>query len=224
MGRVLDLLEIVIGEGEATLTQAATVAGLTPTTALRHLRALQARQYLDRDDRGVFSAGPTLLQLASAALGQGPHALLISAAKPVLAELAERTGESAYLAVRSGDTATYVATCESGRAIRHVGWVGNKVPLAGTAVGEVLLGAPGVVSRTGAIESDITAVSIAVSDGTEAVAALSVIGPDYRMGVVAQVDVATMLRDASAMLTRQLGLGDQFAARELQTTRSRQAD
>ena len=42
IGRVLDLLEIVLA-GPCTLTAASGEAGLTPTTALRHLRALEAR-------------------------------------------------------------------------------------------------------------------------------------------------------------------------------------
>ncbi len=43
VGRVLDLLEIVLAEKSCTLTTAASASDLTPTTALRHLRALEAR-------------------------------------------------------------------------------------------------------------------------------------------------------------------------------------
>ena len=38
VGRVLDLLEIVLAEKSCNLTAAAASSGLTPTTALRHLR------------------------------------------------------------------------------------------------------------------------------------------------------------------------------------------
>ena len=61
-------------------------------------------------------------------------------AQPHLDRLAERTGESTYLAVSDGRTATYVATAESSRAIRHVGWVGQNVDLSGTALGAALAG------------------------------------------------------------------------------------
>ncbi len=63
---------------------------------------------------------------------------LAATAQPHLDRLAERTGESAYLAVSDGRTGTYVATAESSRAIRHVGWVGQNVELTGTALGAAL--------------------------------------------------------------------------------------
>uniref|UniRef100_UPI002616D0CF IclR family transcriptional regulator n=1 Tax=Ilumatobacter sp. TaxID=1967498 RepID=UPI002616D0CF len=140
VGRALDLLEIVVDGGETTLSPAAQLAGLTPTTALRHLRALEARGYVRRGGDGVFSAGPAVLRLAQSARDDGPLARLITAAGPVLGELTERTGESSYLAVIDGDRAVYLATAESSRSIRHVGWVGRTVPLTGTAVGAALGG------------------------------------------------------------------------------------
>src|SRR6478735_2946653 len=132
VGRVLDLLEIVLA-APCTLTAAAADAELTPTTALRHLRALEARGYVRRDGSGRYGAGPTVLRLAAALGDNGLLQRLTAAAQPHLDILAAATGESAYLAVSDGRTATYVATAESHRAIRHVGWVGQDVPLDGTA-------------------------------------------------------------------------------------------
>ena len=72
----------------------------------------------------------------------GPLDRLVAVAQPHLDALAATTGESTYLAVSDGRIATYVATAESARAIRHVGWVGQNVDLDGTALGEALA-APG---------------------------------------------------------------------------------
>ncbi len=95
-------------------------------------------------------------------------------------QLAETTGESSYLAVSDGRTATYVATAESPRAIRHVGWVGQDVGLTDTALGAALA-EPGIVAtRTGAIEPDITAMSRALPDNDRIGIAVSVIGPQHR--------------------------------------------
>lgn len=206
VGRAFDLLEIVVAEGETNLTGAAAAAGLTPTTALRHLRALEARGYLRRDVDGSYSAGPTVLRLAAAANDDGPFARLVRAAQPVLDELTERTGESSYLAVSDGERAVYLATCESKRSIRHVGWVGKAVPLAGTAVGEALAGLPGARSQAGSVEADIAAVARGVLDGDRVVAALSVIGPSHRMDVAAIELAASALHEGVAQLAQELGV------------------
>ena len=181
VGRVLDLLEIVLSADGCSLTAAANSAGLTPTSALRHLRALEARGYLVRDDGGLYGVGPTMVRLAAGVRAQESVDHLIDAAQPVLAELAGATGESAYLAVADGDTATYVACAESARAIRHVGWVGQHVPLATTALGAALdrPGTPAV--RVGAVEPDITAVSCALPPNGALRAAVSVVGPAQRL-------------------------------------------
>jgi len=205
VGRVLDLLEIVLEEGACNLTTAATSSGLTPTTALRHLRALEARGYVDRDDTGVFSAGPTLLRIAATLRDGGPLDGLVSAAQPQLSNLAATTGESAYLAVSDGATATYVATVESSRAIRHVGWVGQNITLEGTAVGEALAEPGTCATRTGAIEPDITAVSRALPAGGNLGIALSVIGPRHRFGSAERKRAEAALVTATDQLTRDLG-------------------
>jgi urocanate hydratase len=206
VGRAFQLLELVAAAGEVNLTNAAQLAGLTPSTALRHLRALEALGYVDRDRDGIYSAGPAVLRLAAAARGDGPLARLVAAAQPVLDELTAATGESGYLAVAEGDLALYVATSESQRSIRHVGWVGRTVPLDGTAVGAALLGATGPQHRTDTIEPDIAAVAHAVTDGDRVVAALSVIGPAHRMDAAAVVAAGEALARAATQLAAALGL------------------
>lgn len=206
VGRVLDLLETVLDRRSCTLTAAAVASGLTPTTALRHLRALEARGYLDRATDGVFSPGPTILRIAASLREAGPLDRLRAVAQPHLEALAVETGESSYLAVSDHRVATYVATAESDRAIRHVGWIGQNVTLEGTAVGEALA-APGVVAvRTGAVEPDITAVSLALRDTGSLGVAVSVIGPRHRLDEAACHRCAAALHRVAAALTRDLGI------------------
>ena len=50
--------------------------------------------------------------------GEGPLSRLIAAVHPRLAELAAATGESTYLAIVDGESATYVASVEGSRTIR----------------------------------------------------------------------------------------------------------
>ncbi len=185
IGRVLDVLEAVVDaamvDGPANLTAVALATGLTPTTALRHLRALDQRGYVERAANGSYGPGPTLLRLATVTLRHGPASSLISASRPYLDTLAATTGESSYLTVVAGTDALYLAMAESPRAIRHVGWAGRTVPLAGSAAGEALRGEPGAHVRVGAVEPDITAVAAGVRVGGAVVAALSVVGPSHRM-------------------------------------------
>lgn len=186
--RVLNLLDTVANAGSVSLTVAAEHADLPPSTALRHLRLLTNRGYLTKDDQGLYSLGPAFVRMALASHQRGPYARLTNAAQPGLEQLVEATEESAYLAVRDGDDAVYIATAESRRAIRHVGWVGRTVPLDGTAVGEALLGTvqpqgsrPEVRFNTGAIEPDVTAVVAPIHGSTQVLGALSLLGPADRL-------------------------------------------
>jgi IclR family acetate operon transcriptional repressor len=211
-GRVLDLLEIVLAHGACNLTTAAERAALTPTTALRHLRALEARGYLERDSSSQFSAGPVMLRMAASLRVAGDLDRLVAAAQPILERLAASTGESTYLAVSDGRDVTYVATAESNRSIRHVGWVGQVVSLDGTAVGQAM-GAPGtLVKRTGAVEPDITAISMSPGSHAKLAIALSVIGPAHRFDTAVTAAIDDALAGAANELCRTLGLETEAVA------------
>ena len=115
--------------GEINLTAAADRAGLTPTTALRHLRALEARGYLRRGADGTYAAGPTVLRLAAAARDDGP----IRAPRRRGTAASRRVGRPHRRIVvprrrATATSAVYLATAESSRSIRHVGWVGQDGP------------------------------------------------------------------------------------------------
>ena len=180
IGRVLDLFEVVLAERNCNLTAAAKATDLTPTTALRYLRALESRGYVDRDETGDFSAGPTILRLAASLRGGNMLDRLVMVAQPHLDQLAAQTGESTYLAVSDGRTGTYIATAESPRAIRHVGWIGQDVTLNRSALGAALA-EPGVTAtRTGAVEADITALSRALPTNGKLGLAISIVGPAHR--------------------------------------------
>ena len=205
--RALHLLDTVVSAGSLTLGEAAKSTHLPTSTALRHLKALEHHGYLNRDVHGMFCVGPTFLRLALTSLREGPAAHLTTAARPHLDRLAEITGESAYLAVRERSRAVYIATAESSRAIRHVGWVGRTVPLTGTAVGAALTGSgeATVHRNTGAVEPDVSAVvAPVVGDDGAVVAALSVLGPASRLNGASMATAATALVAAADALGRAL--------------------
>ena len=207
--RALDLVDVVVTAGSASLTTAAEATGIPTSTALRHLRTLTAKGWLTRDSRGNFTVGPTFLRLGINAFREGPWARLTTAALPHLETLAVETQESVYLAVRDGTDAVYVSTVESPRAIRHAGWVGRSVPVDGTAVGDALTATlsdapPPVFRNVGAIEADVAAVCIPVADRGSIVGALSVLGPAERLIGAAADACAHELELTSAAISRSL--------------------
>lgn len=202
--RTLMLLDTVVTNGSMSLSDAAGAVDVPASTALRHLRGLVHHGYLIRDDLGRFSVGPTSIRIALAAFRSGPYARLTAAARPHLEELASLTGESAYLAVRDGTIALYVDTVESPRAIRHVGWVGRSVPLEDTAVGVALTSEPRQPGErphasfnTGAVESDVTAVTAPIYGLSSVLGALSVLAPADRLAGDRLDDAAVSIVDAA---------------------------
>lgn len=208
VGRVLDLFEFVLAHDGCTLTTSATGTGLTPTTALRHLRALESRGYVHRAPGGDYSAGPTIVRIAATLRDGGPVDRLVRAAQPHLDALAESTGESVYLAVSDGRVGTYVAAATSRRAIRHVGRIGQVVDLDGTALGAAFADPGTVMCRTGAVEPDITALSLALPAASRIGLglAVSVVGPEYRFGRRLRATHTTQLRATVARMGRDIGV------------------
>jgi IclR family transcriptional regulator, acetate operon repressor len=180
--RALSLLGIVCAAGEVSLADAARQTTLSPSTALRLLRALEAHEFVRRDAAGLFSPGPHLVQLGAAALSNDA---LITQARDAMRRVAESTTESCYLSVfAAGHNAMHLAIVEGTQSVRHVGWAGRTIPTEGTAVGRVLLGETGdtgyIVVSEGA-EKDVTAISTAIRAGDRIVATLSCLVPSYRL-------------------------------------------
>jgi DNA-binding IclR family transcriptional regulator len=97
-----------------------------------------------------------------------------------------------------------VATAASSRAIRHVGWVGQDVPLIDSALGAALDRRGYVVTRTGAVEPDITAMSRALTiTGTLGVA-VSLVGPQHRFTEDRRSSAESALDEAVDELEREL--------------------
>jgi urocanate hydratase len=181
---VLQLLCAVGGAPNGlSLTEAAALVGLVPSTALRQLRSLEASDLLTRSDIDqLYRPGPSLIRLARTVfVGHS----LASAAQPFLDALARDTGESAYLAIdEGGGKVVYVATAPGQHALRHSGWLGRAFKRAGTAAGAALSGRTdpdGAVARVGKLEAGITAVASPVRSAGGVIAAINLVGPTFRL-------------------------------------------
>lgn len=207
--RVLQLL-IAIAEHQRgmSLTEAAQSVGLSPSTALRQLRSLEAAQLLERgEDDQMYRSGPELLRISRIVFaGESLSAI----AQPILNDLAASTGESAYLAVRNGNRqAVYVADAPGHHALRHSGWLGKSFGSPGTAVGLALDGkvdADGVVTRVGRLEPEITACAAPIfAASREVIGALNVVGPSFRLNGSLLDEVRTIVADRADQLSNLLG-------------------
>lgn len=214
--RALALLSEVCTREAATLTECARATGLATSTALRLLRTMEAAGFVTRDQGGGFRAGPRMIQLGATAVGRDELARL---ARPALDRIGSATQESAYLSIQSvGDTAVYVAQVEGTHAVRHRSWIGRAVPMEGLAVGQVLRGevpSSGYVAGRDRIEPDVTAIVAPVRHAGGVVAALSVIGPTYRIDQATMHRYGRIVATEAATLSRQLGaVADQLEVPE----------
>jgi DNA-binding IclR family transcriptional regulator len=171
----------------------------------RQLASLEAAGLVSRDDND-YVAGPALVRLAHRVVGRHPLPRL---ARPLLADVAAATGETCVLAVPHEDRALYVAAADGTRTLRVTGWLGRDVPRAGSAVGRALAGevAPGAATvGRDTVEEGVTGVSSAVRDtaGT-VVAAISLLGPSFRLEGDALEQATTLVAGAAVDLGALLG-------------------
>jgi IclR family acetate operon transcriptional repressor len=204
--RALALLAAVCTGGCDTLVELARLVELPVSTTLRLLRTLEQDQFVTRSEGTGYRPGPRMMQLGARALS---HEHLVPLSRVALNELVGATGESAYLSVPGpGPTALYLAMAQGTHSVRHAGWVGRAFPLAGSAAGTVLLGhtpEKGWTSIASGIEPDVTAVAAPVVGPGGVVAALSIVGPTYRLDEAAVNRFGPLLTRLAARLGEHLG-------------------
>jgi IclR family acetate operon transcriptional repressor len=132
--RAIDVLEVLDGSRHALrLSDIARRAGLPVATTQRILGVLESRGRVERDGNG-YRPGVGLIFGAHAYLTSSP---LITAARPVLQDLAAETGLTASLFRRVGWARVVLARVGGTRPLRYELPVGERLPLhlgAGKAI------------------------------------------------------------------------------------------
>jgi len=197
LDRAVLVLDTIARRGPCALAELVDATGLPRPTAYRLAVALEAHGLLARDGEGRFAVGGRL-----AGWGAAANRRLAEAARPVLADLADTTGESAQLYVREGDQRVCVAVHERPSGLRDTVPVGAVLALSRGSGGKVLLAfaddaarfdvdpaALAAVRRRGWAESvgereaGVASVSAPVRAASgEVVGAVSVSGPIGRLG------------------------------------------
>ncbi|PKV84542.1 IclR family transcriptional regulator [Streptomyces sp. TLI_146] len=135
--RAVSVLEALARLGEAGVTEIADELGVHKSTAFRLLGALENRGLVGQEkERGKYFLGAGMLRLAGAA------AVRLDVSQegvPVCRALADRTGETANVAVLDGDAAVNIMQARGAAAVTAFNWLGRRTPLHATASGKALL-------------------------------------------------------------------------------------
>lgn len=204
--RAFDLLTLFTDRRRTwTVKDLTAASGLAKTTVLRLVATCEQRGLLWTRPDGRVTVGPGMLrwaQLANTAW-QLPEPV-----RQVLRELADDYGETVNLYVRSTAMLVCVAQQEGSRAIRHVGHVGDELPLGCGAAGQVLAcAAEGPAVSHGEPEPGASSVAVPVLDADgRLLAALAVTGPTTRFTAEAVAEFGAGVTEASRRISR-IGFG-----------------
>lgn len=124
-------------EGSLTVVAAAERLGVARSTAHRLLQMLVYRDYARQDEARVYRPGP-VLELSAHSPSRAAELRRVSL--PYLRQLSETFGESINVSIRTGDTARFIASVESDRAVRVTSREGMVFPLHRTTTGMLYLG------------------------------------------------------------------------------------
>lgn len=149
--RAFDILEAMADAGgSASLSQLAGDVRLPLPTIHRLIRTLVDLGYVRQEPSRRYTLGPKLIRL-----GESSSRMLRTWARPYLAELVDRVGETTNLAMLDNDLVVYVAQVPSRHSMRMFTEVGRRVLPHCTAVGKAILArlgedeVRGLLRRTG---------------------------------------------------------------------------
>ena len=222
--RAAQLLVLVVeGDGATSVGELAERSGLPKSTVSRAVSALERRGLLQRDGaRRSVRPGPVLLGLARRGV---PDADLVDLAAPILEGLGEASGETINLAVPTPLGVEHLAQVDSRHFIGSTNWLGRRVEYSTTAVGKVFAAfgaappelavseavletvrARGYAVAVGELEPGLAALAAPVRAANgDAIAALSISGPDHRLTTARITELAPVLVAGADGLSARLG-------------------
>lgn len=133
--RVLDVLEYLREHGAATLSTVATELEMSKSTAHRHLRTLEGREYVVEGDDG-FRLGLRFLDLGEFTRQYQPAYRL---AREKVIELAAEVDERVQFMIEEHGRAVYVHQHSGRHAVEADTHPGKRVPIHASAAGLAIL-------------------------------------------------------------------------------------
>src|ERR1700687_5732499 len=137
LDRALEILKLLGAEPQMRVTELARRLEVHKSTVFRLLSTLQEHGLVEQNPTTEkYRLGYGLVRLA----GSGGAVVDIArAARPVLEELALRTGETVNLAILQGNQVVNIDQIAAPNVVVNVNWVGKQTPLHATSNGKVLL-------------------------------------------------------------------------------------
>jgi IclR family acetate operon transcriptional repressor len=209
------LVRVVEAPQPPSIGELSARAGLPKSTTSRLVGALERQGLVERlGARGRLRPGPVLLRYASRDASQA----LVSLAQPSLRRLADASGETINLAVPGFEGVEHLAQEDTAHLVGVTDWVGRRVPFELAANGKCFLAfgggevedaelirSQGYATSIDELEVGLSALSAPVLDADSApIAALSISGPTSRLTAERTAELAPLLKDEAATLTRRL--------------------
>lgn len=229
----LDVLEALCDEGdEVRISRLSERLGMNKTSVFRHLATFENRGYVERGQKsGQYRLGLSAYEIGQKFLSRMG---LLRKARPIMERMVRECDEAAYITVRRGSDVLFLDMVDTSQQVKIVSLVGKRYPVEVPAAGRVLLAYTPAVEEVGAevpssaeslakirlqgfcldqgaMGDGIASVAVPLfSTGGELQAALSFVGPDFRL---TQEKIETQflprLQEAGDSISSQLGyLGD----------------
>lgn len=209
------LVRVVEAPQPPSIGELSERSGLPKSTTSRLIGALERQGLVQRlGTRGQLRPGPVLLRYASRDASQA----LVALAQPSLKRLADESGETINLAVPGPAGVEHLAQEDTAHLVGVTDWVGRRVPFELAANGKCFLAfgggavddaelirSHGYATSIDELEVGLSALSAPVLDADgAAIAALSISGPTARLTAERIEELAPLLKDEAATLTRRL--------------------
>ncbi|MDB6176202.1 IclR family transcriptional regulator [Paracoccus sp. Z330] len=170
---------------------------LPSSTTVRLVQTLEGEHYIRKCEDGLYAPGGRMMRIA---LSLTQFSGLTEIIQPHLQKLRDLTKETVCFAqLASPDEVVYLLQSDSPMAIRHVRWVGERVPVKGTVIGSVLTGnceQGKTQSSRATFERDVTAIAMPVYARDGAVlGGINITGPSFRISDDDIIRMSELLRD-----------------------------
>ena len=138
VAHALDVLEEFRGDtDELGVTELSKKLKLHKNNVFRILATLQSRNYIEQNrSNDNYRLGIKCLELGQTFIRQRG---LLKQAKPILQELAQKTGETSYISILRGNEVVYLDSVETSSTVRVISRVGLHMPVHATAAGKALV-------------------------------------------------------------------------------------
>jgi len=138
VSHALDVLEEFRGDvDELGVTELSKKLKLHKNNVFRILATLQSRNYIEQNKANEnYRLGVKCLELGQTFIYQRG---MLKQAKPILQELAEKTGETSYMSILRGTEVVYLDSVEPATTVRVVSRLGLHMPAHATAAGKALV-------------------------------------------------------------------------------------